>query len=388
MNKSRIISLFIGCLLLVILFLVSCGDQGRQMSVVMIQGEPEILRKDTTEWKPLLEGSIINAGDQLRTGENEYIWMEINDGSVVGLGKETLAGLVTLSRSMTNPVTLIDLSEGMFFVTVTKALGKGSFKVQTPIVTGSVVGSKMAVNYDKSKSTAEIACLEGTVEGEYGDDTKSPQVDSGYILGLSIGTIEKGFNADIYKARPADEVYNEFSWFDSRYKSPYDKTWDPIYTGTSLTQTQLAINQTKQARITPSLTLEPTNTSMLPPTTATVTPTPKPGQVGRPTIMVGPNETLSPEEAANSGWHDYNLAATYSGECYGAPTGFFPQMFIEFEGNQVTLSSSGQESVFYKVDSNTYQGVDPEGSFVNFIFTSTGFTGGVEGCYEGVYTRN
>lgn len=382
---------FISFLLIIVLFFAvftSCGTSKRQITIAMIQGEPEILKKGESEWIAITKGMVVNPGDYMRTGINEYIWMEINDGSYMGLGKETEAGLTTLSKSFNDPVTEIDLKNGMFFVTVTKDLGKGRFEVYTPLITAGVVGSKMAVDYDKTKSTADIACLEGTVTGKYGDDTASPQVDSGFILGVTIGTRTHEYNGTTYKIRTLDEVYNEFNFFDSRYRNPLWGTEEAIHTQERLWET----NKVETAHMldtirayTPTLYVTETPTPMV---QTTKTPTLNRLANLRPTITVDPSQPRSSEEQANSGVNDYSLSAKYFGECYGPSSSLFPQMSITFEGNQVTLSSGNNESDFYKVDVNTYQGVDPDGVVVTFVFTPTGFIGGTEGCYEGTYTRD
>lgn len=383
MKRSRILSAIFFGLVTVSLILVSCQSKGRTMTIVMVEGQPEIQKKGTGVWKPVGVGVVVKPGDSLRTGPGEYIWMEIDDGSVFGLGRETEARLETLSVSYTDPVTLIDLKDGMVFVTVTKDLGEGSFEVKTPIIKVGVVGSKMAVDYDSTKSTADIACLEGTVEGKYGDDTASPQVGSGYILGVSVGTRTHEYNGYTYAVRSTDEVYNEFSWFDSRYKSSYEKTVGPLYTATSLTQTQKAIELTKLAKITPSITSTEEPTITLNPI---ITSTPKPLFILRPTITVGINQPPSKEEAANSGMHNYSHNVTFSGQCNGSALTGNEQIDIIFEGNQAIMTRKEFRSEFDKVDDNTYQGIDEEG-WVVVTFTETGFVADKYDCYNWVFIR-
>lgn len=384
MKRSRILLTVLCGLLAVSFILVSCQSKGRAMTIVMMEGQPEIQKKGSADWKLISVGMVVTPGDSLRTGPNEYIWTEIDDGSVFGLGRETEARLATLSASYTDPVTLIDLVDGMVFVTVTKSLGKGNFEVKTPIITAGVVGSKMAVDYDSKKSTADIACLEGTVEGKYGDDTASPQVDSGYILGVSIGTITHEYNGYTYKARSTDEVYNEFNWFDSRYETSYSKTMDPLYTATSLTLTQRVIELTKLAKITPTITSTEESASTL---TPTITSTPVPLANLRPTITVDPGQPLSEEEEANTGIHDYTFDATFSSDCSGAPAGMVQQMTIQFQGNQVILSTNNNRNVFDKVAENTYQAYDGIDDIVIVVFTADGFYSEKTDCFNWVYTR-
>ncbi len=383
MNQKRAIQCFIIVVLLSMLLLASCGQSARKMTIVQLEGQPEIMQKGSSDWKPIVPGVQFNPGDSVRTKDGEYIWMAINDGSVFGVGKNSEAKLLTLSSSMTDPVTLIDLSEGMAFVTVTKSLGKGSFEVQTPIITAGVVGSKMAVDYDKTKSSAQIACLEGTVKGKYGDDTDSPQVDSDYILGVSIGTHTGEFNTEMNRIRSTDEVYNEFNYFDSRYVSNYSKTVDPLYTATSLTKTALALEKTRQASITPSVT--PTGTST---PTATITNTPYgvfPTATLRftlmPTLAYNPDEGLSAAELANSGTHTYQKTASYSGACTG-PASANETLTITFEKGTMSIAGSLTLS---KVGPDTYQ-AENDGDSLTVVLNSGGFSASGS-CVEWVFTQ-
>lgn len=350
--------------------LVSCKTSGRQMNISMFEGQPEIMQKGSSDWQLIKEGMLFRPGDSVRTQDDEYIWMEINDGSRFGLGQGTEAKLLTLSSSHEDPVTLIDLSDGIVFVIVTKSLGKGGFEVQTPLITAGVVGSKMAVDYDSAKSTAQIACLEGTVTGKYGDDTASPQVSSNYILGVSLGSHTGEFNSSIYEARSTDEVYNEFSYFDSRYVSSYSKTQDPLYTATSLMRTQLAREKTLAAKITPTITSTSTLTPLPShtPTAYGVFPTPTIRFTLMPTLAVDPSEELSPAELANIGSHNYHKVAAYSGGCSG-PAEADETLTITFEHGTMSIAGS---LTLYKVAPDTYQAVN-DGDSLTVTLNLNGF---------------
>lgn len=378
-SKVRYILLLLITILLFAVF-TSCNITKRQITIAIIQGEPEILKKGESEWITISKGMLVNPGDYLRTGVNEYIWMEINDGSYLGLGKETEAGLTTLSKAFTDPVTEIDLKDGMVFVIVTKELGAGHFEVYTPLITVGVVGSKMAVDYDKTKSTADIACLEGTVTGEYGDDTASPQVDSGYILGVSVGTIKDGFNSSIYKARPADEVYNEFNYFDSRYRNPLWGTEEAMFTQEKIRETNrvATVHMLDTIRaFTPTLfemeTLTPT---------VQATETPTPDRLLRPTITVNPSAPLTSEEENNQGIHDYVLI---SNTCATSISQNIKEVMIEFKGNMLVISNNQNRSEYYKVADNTWQAVAGT-DVVVIVLTEKGFNSEAS-CGTWVYER-
>jgi len=173
----------------VILFtfvLVSCQGPSRQMTALIFGGQAEILKNGESDWLLLEHKTIIHSGDSIRSGDDTWVFLEINDGSLAGLTPNTEATLVTFSESVRNPVTLFDLANGLMYVRVTKELGSGSFKVRTPVLTGSVVGSKMSVQYIDELNTADVACFEGEVNAEIEYDVEENMTDCHIISGVKL----------------------------------------------------------------------------------------------------------------------------------------------------------------------------------------------------------
>ncbi len=370
-----------------VLFLIvaSCSSSSteavsRQMIALTYNGQPEILRNNETDWQPLAYGSSIDIGDTIRTGDDTWVYLEINDGTLVGITPNTQASLVTLSSSSKDPVTLFDLADGLVYVRVTKELGDGSFKVRTPVMTGSVVGSKMSVQYISSLNTAEIACFEGKVNAEINYDPDEDPLSCHLISGVKLSPSSQD-ETTVKKCQTPVKV--------QRLETQAYSDWEQIYIDLEfMRQTEVARAQamTRAAQFTKTPTatevVEPTGTP-LPTATSTITLTPAP--VLRPTITVDPDAPPSSAEQANSGTHNYSFTAEYWDNCSGPTSGEIYQMQIRFEGNQAILSDGSHQSVFSKVDENTYQG--SEGAdIVIMTFTEDGFTGESQ-CVRWFYTR-
>ncbi len=368
-----------------ILIVASCSGSpteaiSRQMTALTYNGQPEILRNNETAWQPLEYGSSIDIGDTIRTGDDTWVYLEINDGSLVGITPNTQASLVTFSNSSKDPVTLFDLADGLVYVRVTKELGEGSFKVRTPIMTGSVVGSKMSVQYISSLNTAAVTCFEGEVNAEINYDPHEDPLSCHLISGVKLSPSSQD-ETTVKKCETPAKV--------QRLEVQAYSDWEKIYIDIEfMRQTEVAKAQTmtRVARFTKTPTatevVEPTSTP-LPTTSPTPTLTPLPSL--RPTITVDPDAPPSSAEQANSGTHNYSFTAEYWDNCSGPTSGEIYQMQIRFEGNQAILSDGSQQSVFSKVAENTYQGsagVD----IVTMTFTETGFTG-ESICVKWVYTR-
>ncbi|KPL74838.1 hypothetical protein ADN00_13450 [Ornatilinea apprima] len=385
MQSKRLAAMILATLIVLLFVLSACSSpaveaSSRQMVALTRSGQPEILRNGEANWQILEHKTIIQPGDIIRTGEDTWVYLEINDGSLVGITPNTQASLVTFSTSLQDPITLFDLADGLIYVRVTKELGGGSFKVHTPVMTGSIVGSKMAVQYISSLNTADITCFEGNVNAEIDYNPQESPLSCHLISGVKISTSTKD-EWTVKKCQNPAPV--------QRYELDAYSDWEEMYIDLEfMRQTEAARNQTltKVARYTktptPTEAVEP-NQTPLPSSTPTITATPAP--VLRPTITVDPDAPLSSAEQANSGTHNYTYTASYSGNCSGPASGEINQMQIRFEGNQVILASGNQQSQFAKVDENTYQASDGV-DIVTMTFTEDGFTGESQ-CVFWTYTR-
>ena len=80
MKRSRILSAIFFGLVTVSLILVSCQSKGRTMTIVMVEGQPEIQKKGTGVWKPVGVGVVVKPGDYFVPAlVNIYGWKSMMD---------------------------------------------------------------------------------------------------------------------------------------------------------------------------------------------------------------------------------------------------------------------------------------------------------------------
>ena len=379
MRRKWSLGFVFSSLLVFSIALVSCNQNSRQATAAVIKGNAEIVKVGETVWQPLKSGTAIAPGDVIRTGDDSLVNIEISDGSLVGITSNAEIELVTLSKQIKNPETVFDLKDGLVYVKVTRELGKGSFKIKTPVLTGSVVGSQMSVQYIPSLQTADVACFEGNINAEFTGDVTANPTSSHLIDGVKLSATSQD-EVTVKKCQHPVKV--------SRLELQAYSDWEEMSLHVQdMIKTEAAqyATQTKVARFTktPTLTpvLFPTDT---PEPTNTPLPTGTSGPKIRPTITVDPDAPLSPEEEFNLGTHDYSYTAQFMGNCSGQTSGNLT-IVVQIEGNQVTLSNQVNKSMFSKVDDNTYQGFDNE-DFVTFSLTKDGFVSEKANCYIMVFT--
>ncbi|MBA4386146.1 MAG: hypothetical protein C0410_15530 [Anaerolinea sp.] len=355
----RKLFIFLTIFLVLIILMSSCDLPGRQMSMGIYRGSPEILRNGEKDWNILSESTKIGIGDSIRSGENGWVRLDITDGSLISLAPETEIKLIALSNGFKDPITLVELINGELMVQVTKDLGEGSFKITTDVASAGVVGSQMSVDYQKDTGGFEVGCYDGTVRAEMGGGQDSQVIYRGDVIGISGNSSKNQFST-----RPMDEKdtqkYAALMWWGGantpgmtvRVKSPTpSETPVPTKKPTQPTATE----QNLEFVLT-KLNSTPSRTP----------------QLKYPTITVDPNETPSVEEQENSGSHVYSFTATASGNCKVPASGNI-SIKIDFVENQVVLSGSGGISTFDKVAENTFQGVDQEDNVTILTFNDSGF---------------
>lgn len=366
MKRFRTGVLFL-ILLVVFAGVASCSSTAtnqavRSMTALTLHGDSEILPAGKSEWQPLQHGSVIVIGDTIRTGNEGLVYIEMNDGSLLGIAPNSEASMVEFSSGMKDPQTLVDLTGGKVFVRVTKELGKGRFEVRTPVLTGSVVGSKMSVQYIPSLKTADVACFDGKVDTKISYDPEENMTACHLIPGVKLSA-----NSDdewtVKKCEHPVKVQQlevqEFS------------DWEQMYIDIeNMKQTEAAkyATQTKAARFTHT----PTPTEVISPTdTLTAGPSLTPSLTARATLLPTLEyhlEPLSAAEIANQGTHTYTKKATYSDGCSG-PASTTETLTIQFENGSMSIAGS---LTLGKVAENTYQ-AENDGDSLSIVLRETGF---------------
>jgi hypothetical protein len=113
------------------------------------------------EWRAAAEGQRLEVGGGVETRTEARARVDISDGTLLRLAENTVFQLQELSPLPTDPVTRLVLEAGKVWVSVTKALGIGSFEIETPVGVATVRGSLIGVEYAPVTGQMIVTCLEG-----------------------------------------------------------------------------------------------------------------------------------------------------------------------------------------------------------------------------------
>ena len=109
------------------------------------------------QFKPVVAGSILEVSDQVQTGEDGHVRIDLSTGTIVRVVPSTLFTLVSNEETSGGLVTKLKLELGRIFI----ILNGGSMEVETPSGVASVLGSYMMVEVDPLTLDVVITCLEG-----------------------------------------------------------------------------------------------------------------------------------------------------------------------------------------------------------------------------------
>lgn len=113
------------------------------------------------DWQSAIEGQALAVGGGAKTGQEARVRIDISDGTILRIAPNSVFELRELSPEPADPKARLFLEAGTVFVWVTRALGGGSFAVETPVGVAGVRGSLMSVAYDPSAGRMTVTCLEG-----------------------------------------------------------------------------------------------------------------------------------------------------------------------------------------------------------------------------------
>lgn len=142
------------------------GAQGGARSAVIseLRNEVDARPVSAAEWAAASEGEQIAAGGGVRTGDEARVRIDTSEGSIIRIAANTEFTLAELSPQSDDPVTRLRLETGKVWVWVTKALGAGTFEVETPNGVATVRGSLMSVEFDRLTGRLHVLCAEGQCE--------------------------------------------------------------------------------------------------------------------------------------------------------------------------------------------------------------------------------
>lgn len=134
---------------------------GRAAQISEIKSDVTKRETETVDWQSAAEGDVVSAGGGVRTGEESRVRIDITDGTIIRIAPNTEFTLLELSPAEADPITRLQMETGKAFVWVTKALGLGTFEIETPSGVATVRGSLMSAQYERDTGRFVITCLEG-----------------------------------------------------------------------------------------------------------------------------------------------------------------------------------------------------------------------------------
>lgn len=142
--------------------MTSGKDGGLSAVVVFSVGESSIMHADATVEKAAL-GSVLKAGDKLKTGQKAKVDVQFNDGSSVRLAENSDLDFnkIAMKEGGTSD-TQVALVSGKVFAKVNKKQKEDSFSVVTPTAIAGVRGTSFVMEYGKDNK-ANVKVLEGAV---------------------------------------------------------------------------------------------------------------------------------------------------------------------------------------------------------------------------------
>ncbi len=135
---------------------------GAATTLTVLSGDVEVRHAGATTFAPAADGDVVNAGDEIRTGERSRAVLTYFEGSTVTLEPSTVLLVESAeSRSGGTVVRMLQLA-GRTWHVVTKLASPGSrYEVETPASTASVRGTEFEVSVVMAETT--ITTAEGAV---------------------------------------------------------------------------------------------------------------------------------------------------------------------------------------------------------------------------------
>lgn len=117
-------------------------------------------------YAPLAVGMTLGEGDQLRTGHEGFVTLELQDGSHVTVSQDATVAISKLRETALTGSTdrVIQLKQGEVDSEVTHATRKDDrFQIRSPSVVAGVRGTRFRVDYDSDAKQTAVEVLDGAV---------------------------------------------------------------------------------------------------------------------------------------------------------------------------------------------------------------------------------
>ncbi|MBN2120972.1 MAG: FecR domain-containing protein [Candidatus Omnitrophica bacterium] len=147
-------------IIVVVILLMSAGFclaqsalKERMAKVVKVDGDVQVMFKNSDAWQKAEEEMVLSEGDVIKTGKVGAALLNIegdSKGSLVRLRENTTLNLDILKEdsSSKKKVTVLDLSIGKILIQAEKLQEGSRFEVKTPTSVVGVRGTKFAVEVD------------------------------------------------------------------------------------------------------------------------------------------------------------------------------------------------------------------------------------------------
>lgn len=122
-----------------------------------LQGKVDGKKNSQEQFQPITAGTILAVSDQVQTGEDGHVRIDLSSGTIVRLVPSTLFTLASNEETTGGLATKLKLEIGRIFI----ILKGGSMEVETPSGVASVLGSYMMVSVDPQTLDVFVTCLEG-----------------------------------------------------------------------------------------------------------------------------------------------------------------------------------------------------------------------------------
>lgn len=116
----------------------------------------------STSGTQLVRGDNVSKNQEIKTGEDGFVKMELNDGSVIVLGPKSTILIDQEMCETANAMTKIRISAGSLWTLVKKLIGGGKFEVSTDRNGGGVRGTEFTFEITPEKEVIKV--YEGTFE--------------------------------------------------------------------------------------------------------------------------------------------------------------------------------------------------------------------------------
>ncbi len=269
----------------------STPDSSRAAIVSEIVNNVEAKASDTEAFAQASNGTVINAGGQVQTGDASKARLDFSEGSIVRLAANSTFAVQQVETANGGLLARLKLEAGKIWVSLTG----GAVEVETPVGVASVRGSFAVISYDPGdpNDPSDDVLILDCLEGKCGFQNDGVHEELGNLEGLVL----RGSTQIEHVVLTGNDVENFLN--DNPEGQKIKATLTAAVSETP-TETQAPPTPTETATLTPSptSTSTPTDTStptrVRPRATSTGTPTPTGTITPTPTATCAPGDFYDP----------------------------------------------------------------------------------------------